>query len=271
MSTAIWTGQPEVRSAAEATLEAAVRFWFAVTVIGQWAFLYYILAFYGTSTLQGHFELWRRNRFLFRGYVTGDTAGNLTFAAHALLAAVIAFGGTIQFIPQLRRRAIAVHRWNGRMFVVTAIAASISGLAMVWFRGATSGLTSAVAISINAALIVTFAVRAWRSAVSRDLEAHRRWALRLFLAANAQWFIRLGFVTWAMFGPGHLADFIRVWNFGCYLFPLAMLELYLRVDDSGSPSARVAMAGGLAASTLAMGAGIFGLTMFLSRQILVRM
>ncbi len=103
---------------ADTALKAAAGFWFLVAVIGQWAFLYYIVAFYGPSTLQGHFQAWSKNTFLFEGYVASNTAGNLVFAAHALLAAVIAFGGAIQLIPQIRERAISVHRWNGRSSMV---------------------------------------------------------------------------------------------------------------------------------------------------------
>ena len=95
---------------ADTALKAAAGLWFLVAVIGQWAFLYFIVAFYGPSTLQGNFEAWSKNTFLFKGYIAGDTAGNLAFAAHVLLAAVIAFGGAIQLIPQIRTRAITVHR-----------------------------------------------------------------------------------------------------------------------------------------------------------------
>src|SRR5216684_7524980 len=62
---------------ADTALKAATGFWFLVAVIGQWAFLYYIVAFYGPSTLQEDFQAWSKNTFLFKGYVAGDTAGNL--------------------------------------------------------------------------------------------------------------------------------------------------------------------------------------------------
>src|SRR5262245_49032807 len=104
------------RNFAPTALNTAARFWFAVTVVGQLLFVYYIVAFYGVSTVQGHFETWSKNKFLFKGYVPGDSAGNLAFAAHALLAAYMAFGGTLQLVPQIRKRAMTLHRWNGRIF-----------------------------------------------------------------------------------------------------------------------------------------------------------
>jgi len=135
--------QYSLQNFADTALKASAGLWFLVAVIGQWAFLYYIVAFYGPSTLQGHFQAWSKNTFLFKGYVAGDTAGNLAFAAHALLAAVIAFGGALQLIPQIRARAISVHRWNGRLFLLTALAVSIAGLYLVWVRGAPSQTLSA--------------------------------------------------------------------------------------------------------------------------------
>lgn len=87
-------------------LRSAAGCWFFVTVIGQWLFVYYIVALYYASTLSGHFEDSKR------GYTPGDPAGNLAFASHVVLAAVVAFGGLLQLIPQLRDCAIAVHRWT---------------------------------------------------------------------------------------------------------------------------------------------------------------
>src|SRR6266478_7014334 len=150
MSTAVMTNRFELNSVADTVLKTAAGFWFVVAVIGQWAFLYYLVAFYGPSTLSGNFQAWTRNTFLRMSYVRGDTAGNLAFAAHALLASVIAFGGAIQLIPQIRTRAICVHCWIGRVFLGTALGLSVSGLYMEWVRGDRASLIDALAISLNA-------------------------------------------------------------------------------------------------------------------------
>src|SRR5215470_18735866 len=178
MSTAVLTNSLHKNSLADTALKAAAQFWFGVAVIGQWAFLYYIVAFYGPSTFTGNFQAWTRNVMLQKGYIAGDTGGNLVFAAHALLAGIIAFGGAIQIIPQIRTRALALHRWNGRLFVVTAVGLSLSGLYVIWLRGKRPSVTdlNAVAITINAMLIITFAALAWRSAFKREILTHRRWA-----------------------------------------------------------------------------------------------
>ena len=65
---------------------------------------------------------------LVHGYVPGDTPGNLAFAVHVMMAAIITFGGTLQLIPQIRARAISFHRWNGRLFIALAFGISLAGI-----------------------------------------------------------------------------------------------------------------------------------------------
>lgn len=277
MTTFVLPQRLEVSSVAGVALKTAARFWFLAVVIGQWAFLYYIAAVYGTTTVRGDFPAWSRNTFLIKGYVAGDTAGNLAFAAHALLAGVIAFGGVLQLVPRIRARAMAVHRWNGRLFTVTAIGASITGLYMVWVRGTKVSEVSAIAVSINALLILLFAVLSWRTAIAHDATAHRGWALRLFMVANGQWFFRVGYIAWIIVnrGPVGMTDrfdgpFDYFCMFGGYLVPLAMLELYLRAKESGSARAQFAVAGALFVLTVLMSVGIGGVYFIFWRPILAR-
>jgi predicted membrane protein DUF2306 len=270
--------QYSLQDVADTALKAAAGSWFLVAVIGQWAFLYYIVAFYGPSTVTGHYQDWIKNTFLFKGYVAGDTAGNLAFAAHVLLAAIIAFGGAIQLIPQIRARAISVHRWNGRLFLLTALAVSIDGLYLVCVRGGLPSTVGALALSLDAVLILVFVALAWRSALRRAIYTHRRWALRTYLVANAQWFARVGIFAWIIVNRGPVGmtakwdgPFNYFWFFGCYLLPLAVLELYLRAKESTGFGGRLAMAGGLFALTALMGVGIFGVATFMWRPLLEAM
>ncbi len=267
-----------LQNVADTALKAAAGLWFLVAVIGQWAFLYYVVAFYGPSTLTGNFQAWSKNTFLFKGYVAGDTAGNLIFAAHVFLAGIIAFGGALQLVPQIRARAISVHRWNGRLFMLTALAVSIDGLYLVWVRGDLPSIVGALALSLNAVLIIVFAALAWRSALRREISTHRRWALRTYLVANAQWFARVGIFAWIIINRGPVGmtakwdgPFNYFWFFGCYLLPLAVLELYLRAKESAGPSGRFAMAGGLVVLTALMGVGIFGVATFMWWPLLGRL
>ncbi len=255
------------RSRANTFLKIAATFWLIVTIIGQWAFMGFVAVFYGSSSLQGHFADWTKNKMLLKGYVAGDTAGNLFFAAHVLIAAVIAFGGVLQLIPQIRARATAFHRWNGRVFMVAVLAASLSGLYLVWVRQTSLTTTGALAISLDAILIIVFAVLAWRAALAHDFIAHRRWALRTFIVASGVWFQRLGYLAWFIInrGPVGVTDkmdgaFDLFWAFGCYLVPLVVLEFYLRAKEDCSTAKQYISGITLVAGILIMLVGVVGTT-----------
>jgi uncharacterized membrane protein len=263
MTTAALPARATPHARSTTALGLAARLWFAVMAIGQSMFLYYIVAFYGPATVTGHFEGWKRNAMLSSGYKPGDTVGNLTFAAHVMLAAVVTFAGILQLVPQIRARAPAVHRWLGRIFLASAMAAAVAGVYGVWLRGGAVDRANAVAITINAALILAMGAQAWRMALRRDFASHRRWAMRAFLVVNGVFFLRIGFIGYAMIaklagpalpGPDRVFD---IWVFGSYLAPLAALEAYFRVQQAG-PRLRLAAAGGLVALSALMSVGVVG-------------
>lgn len=275
MTTAVLTPAPTLKAVSGRALGAAATLWFSAAAIGQGLFLFYILRFYGPSTLTGNFQVWRLNKMLIRGYVPGDTAGNLAFGAHVLMAAVITFGGTVQLVPQIRARAPAVHRWVGRAFLTTAMGASLVGLYMTAARNA-AGPVGATAISLDAVLILAFSALAWREARTRDFASHRRWAMRAFIVANGVWFMRVGFAPFAILakaiGRTDLIDpFFMVWGFGAYLLPLAVLELYFRAKENAGPRGRLAMAGGLVTLTALMSVGIVGTWLGFFAPVLARL
>lgn len=252
------------------TLRLAARAWLVVTLIGQWAFLYYLMGFYGRTIVTGHPQEWNLNHMLPRGYVASDPHWDLYFGAHVMLAAVIAFAGTLQLIPRIRERAIGFHRWNGRVFMLTAVGGALTGLWMIWMRRASlggGGTVGPLAISLDAVLIIGFAAAAWALARRGRRADHRRWALRLFMVANGVWFLRLGVLGWYLLTGGvgmtdsGTGPMNYVMAFGSYLLPLCVLELYLRAKDRGSFAGRMATAVTIFASTLYMCIGIFALTM----------
>jgi len=253
---------------ADAVLRSAAGCWLVVTLLGQWLFMYYVVALYGAATVTGRFEDWTKKATLFKGYLPGDTIGNLAFASHVLFAAVLAFGGALQLIPQVRERAIAVHRWNGRAFLVAAAMVGGGGLYMVWVRHARFNNLLACAVSLDAVLILVFVALTWRAARERDIARHRRWALRTFLVAQGAGFsIRVLYAGWSVFtaGAGTGKDMDGptdyVFAFATYLLPLAILELYLRARDSAGTLARFATAIVLVALTAYTVAGTLAAAM----------
>ncbi len=267
--TATLTPSAPRRGVSTTLLNGAAGFWWLTAILGQWAFLYYILSFYGASGLSGDFEVWNRLKALGRTpYVAGDTAGNLAFLGHALAAGIIAFGGALQLVPGIRARFPAFHRWNGRLFLLTVTGLSLSGFFLVWVRGTSPDSLNALSTTVNGVLILIFAGLALRAAMARDIAVHRRWAMRLYLVSNAQWFLRVGVFAYFVVNMGlgnkvKFSDpFLQFWVFGCYLVPIAALEVYLRTKDRAGPLGRTAAAAGLVVLTLLMGAGALAFSVF---------
>lgn len=251
-------------------LNHAATFWFLTAVAGQWLFVAYILSVYGGPTVTGHFEDWNGKAGLFNGHVPGDTTGNVVFASHMLGAALITLAGTLQLVPQIRKHARAFHRWTGRVYMVAAGIMALGGLYLVWIRGGYFHIPGALAITLDSVLILVFAALALRNAMRRNIAAHQRWALRLFMVVSGVWFLRVGLMGWIVInqGPVGVTDnmdgwFDLFWVYGNYLVPLAILELYLRAKAAGSAVQRYAVSALVTAATLVMAVGIFGAYMFL--------
>ena len=251
---------------AAAILAMSGAAWFTVAVAGQWLFAIYVAVFYGSAALGGAFERW--NDVLVGGYVRGGLIGNAILASHLALAVVITMGGALQLLPSLRARLPALHRLNGRVYLLMAIIVSVGGLYMVWTRGTAGGFAMRVGISLNGVLIVAAAWLAWRYVRARRFDLHRRWAMRLFVLVSGVWFFRVGMMLWilanrgpvGMGGEGFDGPTVRILAFACYLLPLAILEVYLRAQSSPAASTKLAASGLIILSTLATAVGVFGAT-----------
>ena len=250
-------------------LHWAGALWFTIAAIGQVAFIGFILAFYGVRTATGNFAGWN-DKPLIDGYVKDDDLGNAVFAAHVLLASVVTLCGLMQMIPALHRRWPRLHRWTGRTFLVIALFMALSGIWLAVVRGTYLSAISAVAILINGALILVFAGLAWRHAIKRRFEAHRRWAMRTFMVVSGVWFLRVGLMGWIVVnrGPVGMNDTMSgptdiVMTFGSYLIPLAILELYVAAQRSDNGLLKGAAATVLSLAAVFTAAGVFGTIAFM--------
>ncbi|HEY9101762.1 DUF2306 domain-containing protein [Chitinimonas sp.] len=255
-------------------LRVSAWLWFVAVVVGQLFFVSYLLAFYGRHALAGQLTAW--NKVVPHAYRPGDLVGNTAMAVHVTLAALVIAGGLLQLLPWLRQRLPAVHRWNGRLYMVGALLAAGAGLYMVWFRGAVGDLSQHLGLSLNALLIFAFVALAWKAASQRHLDAHRRWALRLFMVVSGVWFFRVGLMFWIMLNHGpagfdpdsFTGPFLTILVFADYLLPLLVLELYFLAQRRASTWLRLGTAGLLTGLSLAMagGAAVAAVGMWLPRM-----
>src|SRR5438105_1136700 len=150
MSTTVLANRLPMRAAsvADSALEGAARLWYLTAVAGQLLFVVSVASFYTSAAVRRNFEAW--NRFMPDAYVRGATLGNVAAAVHLLAAVLIVFSGAIQLLPQVRRRAPALHRWNGRLYVLSAFAVSGAGLYVLWTRQSFGDIAQKLGNSLNA-------------------------------------------------------------------------------------------------------------------------
>lgn len=241
--------------------------WFLATAVGQWIFVYYVAAYYipilaekglpglGETTLPG-------------GYVPNDIAGNIAIAAHILIAIIIIGAGPLQLIPQIRNRFPTFHRFVGRTYMATVTITSIAGLYLVWTRGVLGGMAGHLAISLDALLIFLFAGIALHFAVKRDIDRHRRWAMRLFMVVSAVWFFRIGIMFWFVTTGGiginpetFEGPALTILYFAQMLVPLAVLQLYFHAQDSDGAALKLTAAAVVTMATAVTCIGVFAAAM----------
>jgi len=242
-------------------LNMAGNFWFAIAFLGQFLFAAYILAYYYPSLFSGNWEAW--NRTLEHTLEDGDLVGSFFILTHILLAFSITAGGPMQFIPWLRKKAMGFHRWNGRVYILTAFLISIAGLYLILVKGPVGGWVLGSGNMLNASLIMVCSFLTWRFAMAKQMKKHERWAIRTFLMVSGVWFFRVLFALWigANGGaPGHTDSFDGPFDFflafGHSLVPLTFGELYFWIKDKKGTTVKYAGALGLLLLTLIMGFGI---------------
>ena len=247
---------------ANGALKAAASFWLGVLVVGEIIFAGSTALFYGMTALRGDMHSW--NKHLAHGYIPEDAAGNFMLVGHIVAAVLVTLSGAAQFVPAIRRRVPRLHRWNGRIFIVTAFGLSLAGLYLLIVRGTTANLAQQIGTGLLGVLVMVCASMAWRTALRRDFTTHRRWALRLFLLVSTAIFVRstIALVSVILAGAGTLdvtviqGPILTVVTFAQYCLPLAVLELYFWSQTRGGAPARLSMAALLVVLTLLLGAGI---------------
>ena len=244
-------------------LHLAAATWWAVAIVGHLLFAAYILGTYGKATLHHDAAAW--NRVWPAGYLAVQPLGNVIVAIHVLLASVVSVCGPLQLLPDVRRRLPWFHRWNGRVYITTAIIVGLAGLAMLAIDRGFTGASQNGNVAFNGFLMLICATLAWRHARARDFAAHRRWALRLLVLAAGVWFFRIGLATWIALNDGIVGFDPRtmqgpaLWVLACgeWLVPLTVLEAYFRAEKARTNTSRYAVAALLLLSALVTGYGIY--------------
>jgi Predicted membrane protein (DUF2306) len=200
--------------------------WFSSGLFGL-----YILAFYAAALYEGDMNRW--NNILPGLYTPGAKAASTGIGFHFATGGIILLLGSIQLIDAVRTRYPAVHRWIGRVYVLSSLLAAIGGLVFILAKGTIGGTVMNIGFALYGLLMLIAGVETYRHAVARRLDKHRAWALRLYALAVGSWLYRMDYGFWLLLadGLGHKSDFTgpfdQVMSFFFYLPNLLVAQIFI--------------------------------------------
>ena len=158
--------------------------------------------------------------------------------AHVISAFIFAVLGPWQFVPGIRARRLWLHRWSGRILVLTGTVAGISGLRL----GLTTalefgGFSEAAPILLFAPIFLFSLGKAAFHILRREIAQHREWMLRAFaigLAAGTDRIIALLFILSPVVRQSP-RDFIGITFWIAFTLNLVVAEVWIRYTRTNPP------------------------------------
>ena len=124
---------------------------------------------------------------------------------HIFAGSVMLTAAVLQLWPWLRAHHPRVHRWSGRVYVVSTIPTAVAALVVAQFPSA--GVAQQVANTMMGTLLLTFTLLGYRAVRQHRFGDHREWmvrstALAFSIVTNRFWSTFLI----AVYVPGGLTD-----------------------------------------------------------------
>jgi uncharacterized membrane protein len=134
--------------------------------------------------------------------------------------------GPWQFSQRLRTRALNVHRWMGRFYLLEVTVGSIAGFGMALVSQ--EGLPTHLGFGVLAVLWFATGLQAYRRVRSGNIEAHRQWMIRNFALTLAAVTLRhyLPFMLFVLHWPFARAYVTVSWL--CWVPNLLIAEWMVR-------------------------------------------
>ena len=135
--------------------------------------------------------------------------------------------GPLQFVRSIRVRRPGVHRWIGRVFLVSGLIVGVTAL-VLGPQVAIGGANETAATLLFGSLFLFALIKAWLSIRRRKVAQHREWMIRAFAIGLAVATIRPIVGIFFATSASHTPDATRIFRDG------VLARLYDPVDRSGN-------------------------------------
>jgi uncharacterized membrane protein len=122
-------------------------------------------------------------------YIAAPSFRYVGLFIHAFAGGIALIIGPFQFLDGFRKRRQNLHRWMGRIYLVSILIGGLS--AFVIAPGMISGLVGEVGLLSLASLWLWTGWNAYRSIRKGDVKSHREWMMRSFALTFAAATLRL--------------------------------------------------------------------------------
>ena len=123
---------------------------------------------------------------VFAGKYPPAAAMDTGFSRHMALTLVHIVPGALflvlallQFVPSIRAKHLQVHRWLGRILVVSGLVIGISALVMSYTMNI-GGVNETAATTLFGILFLFCLIKAYRHIRRKEVAQHREWMIRTF-------------------------------------------------------------------------------------------
>jgi uncharacterized membrane protein len=154
------------------------------------------------------------------------TARRLAFVLHISASPIALALGLLQFLPRLRGRYRALHRWTGRIYALAVLVGGVAALVMA--LGSFDRPVAAIGFGALAVLWLGTTAQAIRLAMAGRTPEHRRWMVRSYALTLAAVTLRLELPFFFIFGAMDYAQASSYVAWLSWVPNLIIAELYLR-------------------------------------------
>lgn len=151
----------------------------------------------------------------------------LTVMAHTLFGPIALTLGLVNLLPAMRqRRRWPVHRWLGRIYLISSIVLGLAGLSLSFH--AAGGVGPRTAFGLLALAVLGTSLMGYRSIRVRDVRHHREWMLRSYALIFAAVTLRIWMPILIIANHGQFVPAYRWTAWLCWVPNVLFVEWMIR-------------------------------------------
>jgi uncharacterized membrane protein len=151
----------------------------------------------------------------------------LTVMAHTFFGPIALTLGLVNLLPAMRqRRRWPVHRWLGRIYLISSIVLGLAGLSLSFH--AVGGVGPRTAFALLALATLGTSIMGYRSIRARNLRPHREWMLRSYALVFAAVTLRIWMPILATAYQGQFVPAYRWAAWLCWVPNVVFVEWIIR-------------------------------------------